>query len=92
VKVEVWPVRSGAALVAVPMVLRRKWIRCVFFVDKNSMRLVRIFGDKSSQGRNVPAPVLRDARERALDALADREPQTEHEPLLAFALDVATVH
>lgn len=90
--VEFFPVRDGGALVAVPIVLHKARIRCVFFVDKTSMRLVRIFGDKRSYGRIVPAAAIIDARERALDALADREPQTEREPSFAFASDVATVH
>ncbi len=88
--VEVFPVRNRGALVDVPIVLQGVPIHCAFFVDKTSMRLVRIFGDKSSQGRKVPAEAIRDARNRAREALNAYEPQTDRDSLLAFAADIVT--
>ena len=87
--VEVFPVRNKGALVDVPILLHGARVHCAFFVDKSSMRLVRIFGDKSSQGRTVPAAVIREAREMALDAIAEREPQTDRMTSFAFAADIA---
>ena len=88
--VEVFPVRNRGALVDVPVVLYGVPIHCAFFVDNVSMRLVRIFGDKSSQGRPVPANVIRDARQRARKALDEFVPQTDRDSLLAFAADIVT--
>jgi hypothetical protein len=89
-KVEVWPVHNRGALVDVSIMLHGARVHCAFFVDTTSMRLVRIFGDKSSQGRKVSAEVIREARQRAFDALADLEPQTERITSFAFAADVAS--
>ncbi len=87
--VEVWPVHNRGAFVDVPIMLHGALVHCAFFADKVSMRLVRIFGDESSQGRPVPAAMVREAKERALNALADLEPQTERTTSFAFAADIA---
>lgn len=87
--VEVLPVRNRGTLVDVPIVLHGVPIHCAFFVDNVSMRLVRIFGDKSSQGRRVPVEAIREARQRAFDALAELEPQTERTTQFDFVVDIA---
>lgn len=88
--VEVWPVRNKGALVGVKSKLHGKPIRIAFFADNASMRLVRIFGDHSLKGREVPVEVMRDAQQRAFDALADLEPQTDRITSFAFAADIGT--
>lgn len=88
--VEVFPVRNRGTLVDVPIMLHGARVHCAFFVDNSSMRLVRIFGDKSSQGRPVPANVIRDARKRARQALDVFDPRTDRDSLLAFTADVST--
>lgn len=88
-QVEVFPVRDGRAFVDVPIMLHGAFVHCAFFADNSSVRLVRIFGGKSSQGRKVPASVIREARQRAFDAVADLAPQTERMTCFAFAADVA---
>lgn len=88
--VEVLPVRNKGALVGVKSKLHGKPIRIAFFADNASMRLVRIFGDHSLKGREVPAEVMRDAKQRAFDALAVLEPQTDRITSFAFAADIAT--
>lgn len=104
-KVMVCRVRADAVFVTVPIVQNGDRLLCVFFSGKRGLSLVGVFDTKardvgpfcifeSYTRRTVPAAAIIDARERALDALAalDTEPQTEREPSLAFALDVATVH
>lgn len=88
--VEVLPVRDKGALVGVKSKLHGKPIRIAFFADKASMRLVRIFGDHSLKGREVPVEVMQNAKRRAIDALADLEPQTDRITSFAFAADIAT--
>ncbi len=100
-KVMVSPIGRGAALVSVPILLNGEPLQCVFFSAARGLSLVGIFDAKPRDvgpfwifeaytRRTVPASVIRDARERALDALAalDTEPQTEREPPMGFASDV----
>ena len=100
-KAMVCRVHAGAILVTVPIVLNGETLLCVFITRKNELARVGIFDAKprdvgplwifeSYTRRVVPAEAIRDARERALDALAalDTTPQTDREPL-AFASDVA---
>ena len=100
-KVMVCRVHAGATLVTVPIVLNGDELHCVFITRKNELARVGIFDGKprevgpywifeSYTRRTVPAEAIRDARQRALDALAtlDTEPQTEPMPPLAFAADV----
>lgn len=88
--VEVFPVHNRGALVGVPIELHGARVHCAFFVDKTSMRLVRIFGDKSSQGRRVPEEAMRDARKRAREALNEFEPRMDRDSLVAFSADIAS--
>lgn len=87
---EVFPVHNKGALVDVPIMLHGALVHCAFFVDKTSMRLVRIFGDKVCQGRPVSVEAIRDARKRAREALNEFEPQTDRMTSFAFAADIGT--
>ena len=90
--VEVFPVRNKGALVDVPIVLHGARVHCAFFADNVSMRLVRIFGDKSSQGRKVPVEAIRDARKRAREALDEHEHRAGRITSFDFAVDIATAY
>lgn len=88
--VEVFRVRGKGVFVDVPIVFRGRPIHCAFFVDNSSMRLVRIFGDKVSQGRKVPVDVMRDARMQARKAFDELETQTDRITSFAFTADIST--
>ncbi len=100
-KVMVCRVQMGAILVTVPIELNGDDLFCVFITRKNELARVGIFDAKprdvgpfsileSYTRRIVPAQAIRDARQRAFDALADFEPQTERTTSFAFAADIGT--
>ena len=104
-KVMVCRVHTGAALVTVPIELNGDEVHCVFITRKNELARVGIFEAKPRDvgpyliferysRRDVPAEAIRDARTRALEALAalDTEPKTDRMTSFAFAADIGTVH
>ena len=100
-KTMVCRVQTGAILVTVPIELNGEDLQCVFITRKDELARVGIFDAKprdvgpfwileSYTRRIVPAEAIRDARQRAFDALADFEPQTDPMTSFAFVADLAT--